>query len=129
MNDQVLTITQMSRLKELGIDTSKAFMCYCLTDGVVDGDGDVSIEVMPKKRYNWTSYVPTFTLHDILKLLPSSLTFDGIEYNFQMSKGMIGYRHEDAEDDHWANSYAITNGDILNSAYRLLEWYQEYKED
>lgn len=37
MKNQVLSIEQMQRLKELGVDTSKASCCWCAKNGHLKG--------------------------------------------------------------------------------------------
>ena len=75
MKNQVLSIEQMQELKELGIDTSKASMCWLNT---TYNDRDILIpneEVLPNKimfdscSYTIINCTPTFTLQDILSLI------------------------------------------------------------
>ena len=72
MKNQVLSIEQMQKLKELGVDTSKASMCYISKYPSCDfDDGDFIVVVSKdfnKRLYN--EFGPAFTLQDVVELLP-----------------------------------------------------------
>ena len=67
MENQVLSIEQMKHLQELGINTSKASMCWTL-----DCNYARRLVVHSVLSYDMTvkTAIPTFTLQDILELLP-----------------------------------------------------------
>lgn len=82
MNRQVLSIKQMQHLKELGLDTSKASMCWLkdLTKELAKGEAiDMSkgwfldFHEPSFYKYGWLAVIPTFTLQDILDLLPKEI--------------------------------------------------------
>lgn len=72
MNNQVLNISQMKYLAEIGVDTSKASMCWIKN---TDGD-ETENKYMLSVHNEWChemsclSPIPTFTLQDILDMLP-----------------------------------------------------------
>lgn len=73
MSKQVLDIEQMKHLNELGLDTSKASMCLAK----FDGEQGYNI-LLPKDEELFEAlvvinYIPTFTLQDIIDLLPSNI--------------------------------------------------------
>jgi len=75
MKDQVLSIGQMKSLTELRVDTSKASMCW-----IKNTDGDETENMYMLSVHNEWCYemsclspVPTFTLQDIIKLLPKQI--------------------------------------------------------
>lgn len=73
MTKQVLDVHQMQHLKELGVDTSYASMCW-----IVDKENTYQpyIVLSPYAEYHVdiTTYsLPTFTLQDILDLLPKMI--------------------------------------------------------
>lgn len=82
MKNQVLSINQMQELKELGINTSKASMCW----SKFKYDSNFIIQAMSKNMFEeeirnldliYTPYdytiIPTFTLQDILEILPREI--------------------------------------------------------
>ena len=73
MKDQVLSIEQMQKLKELGIDASKASMCYVFFES--DGSKYTDIVVHDESCYEMACMnpIPTFTLQDIIELIPENL--------------------------------------------------------
>lgn len=71
MSKQVLSIEQMKHLKELGVDISKASMCWvCL-------NSEPYLSFYNKKYpHKDKKVIPAFTLQDILDLLPVVIVND-----------------------------------------------------
>lgn len=63
---QVLSIEQMKHLKELGLDTSDASMCFEWNES----DSDNMVVTSPDADTNYDYYYGTYTLQDILNKLP-----------------------------------------------------------
>lgn len=79
MEQQVLSIKQMRHLQELGVDTSKAKMAwYAIDETKPNWFNELNIrdEVFDK---NYPS-VPTFTLQDMLEMMPKEILADGGKY-------------------------------------------------
>lgn len=119
MNKQVLSIDQMQELIELGIDTSKASCYWYGTDETefvcfgTDMDKDCGNEICP-----------TFTLQDILEMLPPVLgTCTDLEIKFAFGK--ISYKHplncEDTIKFEWDEN------NILEAAFNMLKWCKQNK--
>ena len=73
MKNQVLSLEQMLKLQRLGIDISSAGMCWCGSTGCKDEKYELEIheDVINQKRdSSFWEIIPTFTLQDIIKLLP-----------------------------------------------------------
>ena len=126
MKKIALSIEQMKRLKELGVDTSDASMAWCKRDGFDNYDF-----LLPntEAHVEWGCVVrdePTFTLQETLNILPKTIK--------------VGYRQYETLcirwDDYngaWAMDYRndsymsdidvyICNSDLLEAAYELLCW-------
>lgn len=70
---QVLSIEQMKHLKELGLDTSDASMCWCYALSYKNAKWELEIyeDVINQKRDSaFWEIIPTYTLQDILGKLP-----------------------------------------------------------
>ena len=63
---QVLSIDQMKHLKELGLDTSDASMCFEWNES----DSDNMVVTSMDADTNYDYYYGTYTLQDILNKLP-----------------------------------------------------------
>lgn len=63
---QVLSIEQMKHLKELGLDTSDASMCFEWNES----DSDNMVVTSMDADTNYDYYYGTYTLQDILNKLP-----------------------------------------------------------
>lgn len=117
MEDQVLSIKQMQRLIELGIDVSKASMCYVYFES--DGQKYTDIVVHDESCYEMACInpMPTFTLQDMINIIPNSIEFDGVEYYLCIDKNGTEYIDLEEEAIYWSNK----NGILINT-YNVLFW-------
>lgn len=122
MRNQVLSIEQMRKLKELGVDINKASMCYISKYPSCDFDDGDSIVVVSKdfNKRLYNEFGPTFTLQDIIELLP--YTFDNFYLKIYRGINMYYFIYEsiNSEDD------IIEKGNTpLLAAYNMLIWVAE----
>lgn len=125
MSKNVLSSEQMKYLQELGVDTSKASMCWVvygqgITDDVLCIKGEESLYT---DAYSYN--IPTFTLQDILEILPKEI---------ECEEETIPYHLEIAFDgDAWDVSYTrnfytlqyIFDDSFIDAAYKMLVWVIE----
>lgn len=119
---QVLSIDQMKHLRELGLDTSDASICWCYALSYKNAKWELEIyeDVINQKRDStFWEIIPTYTLHDILDKLPSYITYNDEEYQLQILPPCICYRYVNYtfDDLDYKN-----NVDILENAYNMLCW-------
>lgn len=128
MSKQVLDVEQMKHLQELGLDTSNASAKvykvsetenYCgYSRDIVVFDGYVD---------NYIDKYDTFTLQDILDLLPNILKVEeGIfwlelgPHSIKLANAYAQYRSLDGY------TYKTTNGDtLIDAAYEMLLFFIE----
>ena len=123
-----LTIEEMQHLKELGVDTSGASMCY---KKIIEDPFDFTTDywklyLRDDRTINGHYTKPTFTLQDILEILPTYI--EKYDYN-QLSiikhvdGGLsVGYR----DQYNWCAYEAFFKcHDIINAAYNMLCWCAE----
>lgn len=101
MNGQVLSIEQMQHLKELGIDTSKA-SCY-----IWEAEGK---EYLYWGKCEDANGIPTFTLPDILELLPKEICGNDITI----------YHHRNYWCIYYYGIYSVENKSLIDAAYEML---------
>lgn len=133
MKNQVLSIEQMQKLKELGVDTSKASMAvYNIYAGeqkeydILAANGSFA-EKQEHDRFGYGIHnvvsfdkKPVFTLQDIVELLP--YTFDNFYLKIYRGINMYYFIYEsiNSEDD------IIEKGNTpLLAAYNMLIWVAE----
>ena len=133
MKNQVLSIEQMQKLKELGVDTSKASMAvYNIYAGeqkeydILAANGAFA-EKQEHDRFGYGIHnvvsfdkKPVFTLQDIIELLP--YTFDNFYLKIYRGINMYYFIYEsiNSEDD------IIEKGNTpLLAAYNMLIWVAE----
>lgn len=118
MKNQVLSIEQMKHLQEFGVDTSKA-SCYWYFDDRED--------YLFWGQCTTPSGVPTFTLKDMLEMLPPhfySFPFEDKEryviHDMVMERltgeWLIGYTHGIEK----GKTLFYFQGDLLTCAYEIL---------
>lgn len=119
MRNQVLSIKQMQELKELGIDTSKASMCWFI------GATPDLLPIYSPIEYVENEYIPTFTLYDILEMLPKEIIKDGISYikcldAYYDERYLFLYINRDIQD------ILHEECDIpLEAAFNMLKWCKQ----
>ena len=108
----------MKHLKELGLDTSKASMCWCTFNG------DTTLSVHDEYCYESASLhqIPTFTLQDILDLLPKVILNDKykgklcIEYNEHNNEWIMSYKELSVI------VFYSHDENLIDAAYEMLCW-------
>ena len=116
MSKQVLDVQQTQHLKELGVDTSKASMCWCTFNG------DTALSLHDEYCYESASLhpIPTFTLQDILELLPAKHEGAYLTITKTDKSYIMGYEDEDG-----GASPVFINEQAIDSAYEMLCWCAE----
>ena len=133
MSKQVLSIEQMQHLEELGVDTSKANFYWHRTKSLNNyNDWDewkLHYGVLRLARGFTTincQYVRTFTLQDILDLLPNLIQSQDEENNYWLEFGTA------MEDEEWwyiryMSVYGVKlnyeeHVHLIDAAYEMLCW-------
>ena len=142
MSKQVLDVKQMQRLEKLGVDTSKANFYWHRTKSLNNyeewDEWELHYGVLKLARGFTTincEYVRTFTLQDILDLLPICIIHEGENYElciqrmyFNGGKIMHAVYYRLQYNVHWyvMQSYE----ELIDSAYEMLCWCIEngYKQ-
>ena len=124
MKNQVLSIKQMQKLKELGIDVRQDEICFHYR---FDGGDTHRLEFAPSYYYD---DIKAFTLQDIIELLPKQLPPVDFGYNCFLvtpNSGITGYvfHYKDIADGEIYKQ--IYSEKILDAAYEMLVWVAENK--
>lgn len=132
MSKQVLDISQMQHLKDLGIDTSKAGAVR--TDILVTSDldefqkaEDVLVFTESESDYfEFENPIDTFTLQDILDLLPKEIRDKDddkfvltVEYGIRHKVWYIGYYYYDVS---FNDNDFFKGKELIDAAYEMLCW-------
>ena len=127
---KVLSIEQMTRLKQLGVDTSKASLHYVYlpTARSIFNETD-ELESEPTLfacNPDMLEGYPTFALQDIIELLPKSIIINSVKHWFCVSQNCLLTEFQvmyfDGDD-----SYGVIkqNKSLLQAAYKMLIWVIE----
>ena len=132
MKNQVLSIEQMQKLKELGADTSKASMHFLymptaksIMSGVFEVDDEPEVFV---SRKGMDHENPVFTLQDIIELLQGTKSF-----YFRKECENFYLKIEKFSDTNYSISYensdhfivGFSGSCLLTCAYNMLIWVAE----
>lgn len=126
MENQVLSIEQMKHLQELGINTSKASMCWTL-----DCNYARRLVVHSVLSYDMTvkTVIPTFTLQDVLDILPETIVTkdfhrDKVRLVIDLYFRQIGYAysHETIMSLSFYQEFCFEYGNLIDAAYEMLCW-------
>ena len=110
MHDQVLSIPQCEELVALGIDTSNASMCWAKCAKINSNKEWESYWHLELNEESHGTKVPTFTLQDILEMLPKPCYINCIDDAF--------YQCEITTE----NGSTTTNGSSpLKAAFEMLK--------
>ena len=130
MKNQVLSIEQMRKLKELGVDTSKASMHFLymptaksIRSGVYEVDDEPEVFV---SQNGMNHEHPTFTLQDIIELLPKSIRINSVKHWFCVSQNCLLTEFQVMYFDGY-DSYGVIkqNKSLLQAGYNMLIWVNE----
>ena len=132
MKKQVLSIEQMQRLHELGLDTSKASMALIYTnkyEDIIDWDiVDKNIHEEDVGRYNpyLRKKYGAFTLQDILDMLPKDIlkgngTLNYASLYIDYESNRIAYGNTDRDGFEIYYEVPIYEN-IIDAGYKLLCW-------
>lgn len=154
MKNQTLSIEQMKHLKDLGVDISKASMVYHIYKDTIDewierddivsshfkidekskaitsldirsSDEHLYHDMNDCSNYSCCAIIPTFTLQDILELLPKLIvknkSFLDIRPNIIYSDLCISYMDVNTNE----TILAFRSDNIIDAAYQMLCWVAE----
>lgn len=125
MRNKVLSVDQMQFLKKLGVDISKASMYWMRSlhrssfNDNSEGEWFLSLQ-REYIVYSFTSYevVPTFTLQDIINILPDSIDNNVLTVRKCANSTSISY-----ENTYTRSILSLfEKEDIIETTYEMLVW-------
>ena len=129
MEQQVLTNEQMKELEALGIDTSNASMCwYPDNDPDFPNNPIYMLTCIENIGDGYKGRIPTFTLQDILGMLPMSIKLKDNKYaKLVFDKwGRLEYVLTEYGEVTGALHYVDhTITTLLDSAFEMLKWCKQ----
>ena len=120
MKDQVLSIERMQKLKELGVNSRNASMLWISHIN----KNDYSKYKLVTNEYELTclDIIPTFTLQDMIELMPNKIIIDYENYYLCIDKNCTAYLTVE-EDVLWFGK----DNSVLINTYNVLVWLAENK--
>lgn len=117
MTDQVLSVEQMRELIKLGIDTSKAGACWYPDNDLDYPDNPIYTATFAENiGINYPGRIPTFTLQDILEMLPTHKTFS--ECNRTYNRCWVRLCSPENDNIHTE----LSNKSLLDASFKMLKW-------
>ena len=117
---KVLSIEQMNKLKELGVDVKPKGMCLMYTS---DSSDDYYLKY---GESTCEDDIKAFSLQDVIELLPKSITVNSVKHWVYISQNCLLTEFQVMYVD-GDNSYNIKkqNKSLLQAAYEMLIWVIE----
>ena len=120
IKEQVLSREQMSRLMELGVDTSDASLAWFMSPKT----NQWKIKVKDKFAHEmlWRispeRYIPTYTIGDLIEKLPEDLRFrcQGSNYSFNKNWDSLSFSYQ---------RIIQHSNNLLEGLFKLLCWVAE----
>jgi len=129
MNRIALTIKEMNRLVKYGIKTDSASMRWVkLPTGsaIIHNTNEYTWELFIS-RTRIVDSVPTFTLNDMINLLPKHIFIDSIEYGLDIfidpikNEWNVNYSRHDCSHEQKLEYILIeSSSDIITATYNML---------
>lgn len=113
----------MQELIDLGIDISKASCTWCKVRAITPDRKGYSWMILSETLNKFDEeHVPTFTLQDILEILPSySVTYD--KYTNDLDKYELCV--DIPEGQHYIAHIARSSESLLKAAFKMLKWCKQ----
>mgnify|MGYP000587312893 FL=1 len=129
MTNQVLSIDQMQRLKELSVDTSKSNIYWVRRShgSRINDSSKGNWFLSLQKEFmgvGFTAYevIPTFTLQDIISMLPDSI--DNNMLTIRKNANVVSVSYENL---YTRSILSISQEDsLIKSSYEMLVWCLSY---
>ena len=117
---KVLSIEQINKLKELGVDVKPKGMCLMYTS---DSSDDYYLKY---GESTCEDDIVAFTLQDIIELLPKSILIKNVKHWVCISQNCLLTEFQIMYFDGY-NSYNVVkqNKSLLQAAYEMLIWVIE----
>ena len=119
IEEQVLSIEQMTHLQELGVDTSDASMCWVAGEDTSTDEEEWNL-IIPNNflmPYN----IPTYTIGDLIEKLPKHFYIKEAQISMVALNGSGAFQV-------WYDKVpksCKSDGTIKNALYKLLCWVAE----
>ena len=127
INEQVLSRKQMAHLRELGIDTSDASLCWRWSNeggGWVLGFMNPLLQEISNPPHREGPF-PAYTIGDLIEKLPKSIDLGFGEYDLELSiKGEYVEVQYESDYDDWT-PFFCSNLSLIESLYSILCWVAE----
>jgi len=126
MKDQVLSVQQMLHLQLLGIDISNASMAYQKNIGNNEYKQLLIASDEIRRLYadgKYPSCMPTFTLNDMIVIMPEKLEYHGRIGYLSIQHYLIEYRAFKEFDSVCMIGKCYPN--VMKNAYSMLVWLAE----
>lgn len=128
---QVLSIEQMQHLDKLGVDTSKASMIWRLLPECFRIPEEHYVAVRDSSGKKDDKNIPTFTLQDMLDIMPKQLKIKVEIYRtpvdcllmIDVANNCVYYEYFIWEEYNFAKHFDGDN--LISSTYKMLCWLAE----
>ena len=121
IEEQVLSIEQMKRLQELGVDTSDASMCWVAGEDTFTGEEEWNLCI--PNHFLLPYNIPTYTTGDLIEKLPKTIGIYHLMIDWNLMQ--IEYTNWSWQESVFRECFILNDKPLINTLYDCLCWVAE----
>lgn len=121
IEEQVLSVEQMKRLQELGVDTSDASMCWVAGEDTFTGEEEWNLCI--PNHFLLPYNIPTYTTGDLIEKLPKTIGIYHLMIDWNLMQ--IEYTNWSWQESVFRECFTLNDKPLINTLYDCLCWVAE----
>ena len=121
IEEQVLSIEQMKHLKELGVDTTDASMCWVAGEDTFTGEEEWNLCI--PNHFLLPYNIPTYTNGDLIEKLPKTIGIYHLMIDWNLMQ--IEYTNWSWQESVFRECFTLNDKPLINTLYDCLCWVAE----
>lgn len=121
IEEQVLSVEQMKRLQELGVDTSDASMCWVAGEDTYTDEEEWNLCI--PNHFLLPYNIPTYTTGDLIEKLPKTIGIYHLMIDWNLMQ--IEYTNWSWQESVFRECFTLNDKPLINTLYDCLCWVAE----
>ena len=121
IEEQVLSVEQMKRLQEFGVDTSDASMCWVAGEDTYTDEEEWNLCI--PNHFLLPYNIPTYTTGDLIEKLPKTIGIYHLMIDWNLMQ--IEYTNWSWQESLFRECFTLNDKPLINTLYDCLCWITE----